>query len=126
VFFAEFEPLDTRLSDRIRALETQKLLLTERVADLRRTAPQQSARNWRERYLAEQEQLDREMRDAEELAVETARGAQLEIGELPRWDEVKGTWERSTEGLVELTSGLTESVARGERAGRVVVYLEGK
>jgi len=76
--------------------------------------------------MAEQEQIEKENKEAEEQAVEKANEARLDVGEFKRWDEVKGTWDKGAQGLVELRGGLTESVARGERAGRVVVYLEGK
>ncbi len=44
--------------------------------------------------------------------------------EFKRWDEVRSSWTRGTEGLVDLKGGLTETVARVERAKAVLAELE--
>lgn len=48
---------------------------------------------------------------------------EIDLAELKRWDDVQGTWEKGTEGLVKLKTDLTETVARLERAKGVVEYL---
>lgn len=64
--------------------------------------------------------------EEEEVVVEAAASARLDVWrDGGRWDEVRATWERGTEGLGALKGGLTESVARMERVGGVVEYLEG-
>jgi len=50
----------------------------------------------------------------------------INIGELKRWEEIRTTWERGTQGLVGLKSSLTETVARLERAKNVVEHMDGK
>ncbi|KAF1984384.1 hypothetical protein K402DRAFT_447672 [Aulographum hederae CBS 113979] len=122
----EFEPLDTRLTDRIRALETSREQLTERVADLRRTAPSAAAQSFQTKFLADLEAEEALAREEREEALRAARESRLEMGELRRWDDVRGTWEKGAEGLVGLKGGLTGSVAKGERALGVVGWLEGK
>ncbi|KAF2102009.1 hypothetical protein NA57DRAFT_73448 [Rhizodiscina lignyota] len=124
----DLEPFDHRLADRIRALEAQKEALTERVADLRRTAPAAAATTFEAQFLHESEMLDKEARDAEEEAVKQAVESRIEldVAALERWDDVKRTWERGAEGLVALKGSLGETRAKVERVGSVVGYVEGR
>ncbi|KAF2402364.1 hypothetical protein EJ06DRAFT_490740 [Trichodelitschia bisporula] len=121
----EFEPLDTNLASRIRALEATKETLTEKVADLRRGAPAKAASDFKARWEEEEKAFEAwfEERRAEE---ERAAAQGEDDVRLERWDEVRATWERGTEGLVALKGGLTETVARLERAKAVVEHLDGK
>ncbi|KAF2835648.1 hypothetical protein M501DRAFT_324567 [Patellaria atrata CBS 101060] len=121
----DFEPLDTRLADRLRALEQAKESLITKVADLRRTAPALAARQFQSAYGAYDAGLQQRRQEEEDGAVREAQGERLEVERVERWDEVEGSWERATEGLVGLR-GVTETVARLVRAGEVVGYLEGK
>lgn len=122
------EPFDQRLADRIRTLEAQKEALTERVADLRRTAPQLAAQNFEAQFAAESEQMEKEARAQQDEALTQAANTTIEIDveALQRWDEVKKTWERGTDGLVALKGGLGETRAKVERARKVVEYVEGR
>lgn len=72
--------------------------------------------------------MDREAQEAEELALREAMESRFEVDvpALSRWDDVKRTWERGTEGLVGLKGGLGETRAKVERAGKVVGYVEGR
>jgi kinetochor protein Mis14/NSL1 len=121
--YLEFEPLDTRLAERIRALEATKESLTEKVADLRRTAPAQATQDFQVRWMKDNDHFDSNMKQ-EDNDVVPYRG--IDIGELKRWEEIQTTWERGTQGLVALKSSLTETVARLERAKNVVEHMEGK
>ncbi|KAF2455410.1 hypothetical protein BDY21DRAFT_396889 [Lineolata rhizophorae] len=138
---ASFEPYDTRLAERIRALEASKEALTERVADQRRGAPQAAAARFAEGFATEVARDEEGGEAAAAAAVGvvkeeedgqgvggTEEGGLLGVkGEdLRRWDEVRRTWERGTEGLVGLVDGLGEAVGRLERAKEVVAALEGK
>lgn len=119
----EFEPLDTRLAERIRALEATKESLTEKVADLRRTAPAQAAHDFQVQWTKDNDCFDSNIRQEDNDIMPYQR---INIGELRRWEEVQTTWERGTRGLVDLKSSLTETVARLERAKNVVEHMEGK
>lgn len=118
----DFEALDTKLAERIRALEATKETLTERVADLRRTAPSQAAKDFREQWLDEgQDFTDRMLEDA----VEELSQGPLEDGEdMKRSGEVQATWVRGTEGLIVLKTSLPETVAYLERAKAVVEHMQ--
>jgi kinetochor protein Mis14/NSL1 len=118
----EFEPLDTRLAERIRVLEEQKEKLTEKVADLRRVGPEKGALIFQEKWTAEEKAFEIQMQGVEQTGQEGVKG-EVDLPELKRWDEVQGTWERGTDGLVKLKTDLTETVARLERAKGVVEYL---
>lgn len=77
-------------------------------------------------FTRESETLDTKLKAEEEaLLAQAEKEGRLDIGQLQRWNEVQAMWERGTEGLVGL-KGLTETVARLERAEGVVGYLEGK
>jgi len=121
-FCSEFEPLDSKLAERIRALEATKESLTEKVADLRRTAPARAAQDFQLQWTKDNECFDSSMKQ-EDNGLAPYQG--INIGELRRWEEVQATWERGTQGLVALKSSLTETVARLERAKNVVEHIEG-
>ncbi|KAK8211673.1 hypothetical protein BKA81DRAFT_288367, partial [Phyllosticta paracitricarpa] len=126
----EFEPYNTHLATRIRTLEAQKDTLTEKLADLRRDGPSRAADAWAASFGAQTATLQErqlEMRDAA-LAVAQADARLLEEAELrplqgEGGEDVRAMWERGTEGLVALKKGLTETVARVERANGVVGYV---
>lgn len=121
----EYEPLDTRLAEKVRQLEAQKESLIEKVADQRRTAPQQAAEQYRRAFLAETEEVD--LRYAQELeSMDKMTVPELDLGEFKRWDEVQATWARGAEGLLELKGGLTETAAKLERAKSVADMMESK
>ena len=114
--------MDTRLAERIRVLEEQKEKLTEKVADLRRAGPEKAAALFKERWTAEEAAFETQMQGIEERGEQDTKG-EVDLAELKRWNEVQGTWEKGTEGLVRLKTDLTETVARLERAKGVVEYL---
>ena len=124
-----FEPFDTRLADRIRALEAQKESLTETVADLRRKAPERAARGFEDAWAKQaQAQADADAAFAASAAAAAAEGASrgVELGEMERWDEVQKTWGRGADGLVGLKKSLGDTLAKLQRAEAVVVEVNGK
>ncbi|KAK8153098.1 hypothetical protein IWX90DRAFT_490504 [Phyllosticta citrichinensis] len=123
----EYEPYNTHIATRIRTLEAHKDSLTEKLADLRRDGPSRAADAWATRFDAQTASLQARQLEAKDaaLAAATADARLLEQAELrplqgEAGDEVRGMWERGTEGLVALKRGLTETVARVERANGVV------
>ncbi|KAK0660333.1 hypothetical protein DIS24_g3443 [Lasiodiplodia hormozganensis] len=123
----EFEPIDTRLVDKIRALEAQKESLTEKVADLRREAPKKAVGAYETAYLMEAQKAARLAREREEAAVRAAADeTRLDAGDMRRWDDVRQMWERGTQSLVDLKDALPETAARLKRAETVAQHLEGK
>jgi kinetochor protein Mis14/NSL1 len=101
--------------------------LTEKVADLRRTAPAESATRWQQAYQSQVQENDVEMDEQEKQGIKEAEEeGKVDLGDLERWDEVRDTWAKGTEELLALKGGLTETVARLERAKTVVGYMQGR
>lgn len=126
-----YEPYNTHMATRIRTLEAQKDSLTEKLADLRRDGPSRAADAWAAGFDAQTASLQaRQLEDRDAaLAAAAADARLLEQAELrplrgEAGDEVRAMWESGTEGLVALKRGLTETVARVERANGVVGYVE--
>jgi kinetochor protein Mis14/NSL1 len=139
----EYEPLNTRLADRIRTLEAQKEKLTESVADLRRDAPAKAAASWRAQWHTDANANADADADADADGTSTraaqvkaeqgsrseetdAEGGGLDFPRPRRWGDVQATWERGAEGMVKLKSGLTETGGKLEEARRVVGVLDGE
>jgi kinetochor protein Mis14/NSL1 len=123
---SEFEPLDTRLADRIRTLESNKEILTEKVADLRRTAPSKAADQWREQWDANATTTSVAVKsESAPNENDSAQDGGLTISQPPRWDDVQDVWERGALGLVQLKSGLTETSGKLAEAKKVVDHIDG-
>jgi kinetochor protein Mis14/NSL1 len=118
---SEFEVLDTKLAERIRALEATKEALTEKVADLRRTAPSQAAKDFQEQWVKDGAAFDARM---EQQDNDSSNSHVIAIGNMKRWDDVQARWNRGSESLVALKGNLTETVAHLERATAVVEHME--
>lgn len=120
----EYEIFDDRLRERLATLEAQKQQLMERVANLRRTAPQKAAKNFEEMYRAYDEEMkaeaEKRMREAESNEVKGG----LELERLKRQQEVEKTWREAVEKLTEVSEGLPGTVGRLERSVGVVAYLK--
>lgn len=116
----EFETLDTKLAERIRALEATKESLTEKVADLRRTAPSQAAKDFQEQWVKDGEAFESGMEQEDDGS---SNSHPIDIGDMKRWHDVQASWNRGTESLVALKGNLTETVARLERAKAVVEHM---
>jgi len=117
----EFEALDTRLAERIRTLEATKESLTEKVADLRRTAPTKAAQDFRTQWTKDNEMVESNMQVDDDGAMNENA---FDLGDMKRWDDVQASWGRGTEILAALKSNLTETVARLERAKAVAEHME--
>jgi len=118
---SEFEALDTRLAERIRALEATKESLTEKVADLRRTAPAKAAQDFQTQWAKDNEVFES---GAQQEEAGAANESPLDLGDMNRWDDVQASWGRGTEILAALKVNLTETVARLERAKAVAEHME--
>ncbi|KAF2274814.1 uncharacterized protein EI97DRAFT_421407 [Westerdykella ornata] len=125
----EYEDLDQKLRDRLRATIARRDLLIAKIAQHRRTTGRAAAASFQERFLAEGEKWDAAIKEAEEKAMvqqQEGGNAVLDAVELKRREEVERTYERAVRGLGSLDTGLAETRARLERAGSVVGYLEGE
>ncbi|KAK1811336.1 hypothetical protein LTR12_014278 [Friedmanniomyces endolithicus] len=122
----EIEPFDTKLAQRLQALSVQIENQTLQLANLRRTAPAETARRFKERYVRDAEECDVRLRIVEEKEVEAARQTKIELGHVERVDEMQFTWQKGSEELLALKSGLGSTVARLEKAQKAVEVVEGK
>jgi len=119
-----YEPFDAKLAEKIRSLEGERLRLVEKVADLRRTGAGEAAEvwktNWEERAAAVMSGAESDVLHVKvEEEGESEEHVKLDIGPLERWDDVVAMHERALGGLVELKSGMAETVGKLEEARRV-------
>lgn len=121
---AEFEPLDAKLAEKIRALEAEKERLTLKVTGLRRDAPAKAAENFMQDWAVSEQAFHNAVSAARRE--QEAQNMDLDVGKFERWDEVQCVYEKSMDGLVKLKTDLTESVAKLERAKTVAAYIEGQ
>jgi len=56
--------------------------------------------------------------------VAEARGTTVEVGDVPRREEMRGNWERGAGELEKLKMGLGGTVARMEKASQAVGVLQ--
>lgn len=120
----EYEPYDARLATRLQALYQALENETMAVARLRREAPRKAAEGWRAGFLeegGEGEEMEVDV-DVDEEGV--LGDVLMEGGVEERWQGVRGVYAGACEGLVGLRKGMTETVGRCERAGRVVEEVE--
>jgi len=99
---------------------------TLQLANLRRTAPAETARRFKERYVRDAEEYDVRLRAIEEMELEAARQTRIDLGHVERVDEMQVTWQKGSEELLALKSGLGSTVARLEKAQKAVEVVEGK
>ena len=92
---------------------------------MRRNAPGATAKKFEEEFQRRSEKDEARVKKQEELDAEAARELKLDVGDLERMSEVQGTWQRGTEELEELKGKVGGTVARMERAKRVVEFVEG-
>ncbi|KAI9696634.1 MAG: hypothetical protein M1820_008083 [Bogoriella megaspora] len=121
-----YEPYDTRLASRLTTLANTHNDLILSLANLRRTAPAQAADAVKATYETHATELESQSQAEAEIWNKEYEGYELNAGKFERWDDVEKMWDRGTQGLVGLKSGLTETVARCERAVEVAAEVDGK
>lgn len=124
----EYEPYDTRLAAKVQNLYGVLEAETTAVAKLRREAPRRAAELWWEgvgRGVEGEGDVGGEEEEVEGGdGVGELRTAVLAEGE--RWEGMRDLYAGACEGLVGLKTGVTETVGRCERAGKVVAEVEGR
>ncbi|MCJ1446094.1 MAG: hypothetical protein MMC23_006599 [Stictis urceolatum] len=119
-----FEPYDPKLADQLRSLHAALEAETTRVAELRREAPAKAAQNYAEKLKLDVEKRQSEVEDARLRAREEGeRRAAIVKVKLERAEKVAQIWEKTRAGLEGL-GGVTEGVAKLERAERAAVEVE--
>ena len=117
-----YEPYDPRLAAKVRSLYATLETETTRVAELRREAPPKAVGLYVVKLRAEMEEEQRRVENAKlkVAKLESLDGLNVKF---ERAAEVAVSWERGVEELDGLR-GITEGVARLERARGVVQELE--
>ncbi len=72
------------------------------------------------------EEYDLRLRNVEETELEAARQTRFDLGHVERVDEMQSTWQKGSEELLALKSGLGSTVARLEKAQKAVEVVEGR
>jgi kinetochor protein Mis14/NSL1 len=116
------EAFDARLAERMREMEARKEVLTEKVADLRRTGGLKAAERWKGKWEGEMASFSAEEDVKMEEDVEVP---ELELGNLERWDALRETHAGALEGLVGLKVGMVGTVGKLAEAKRVGEELGG-
>lgn len=124
IMITEIEAFDTKLAQRIQALSAQIESQTLHLANLRRTAPEETAQRFQESFTQSSEEDDARLQRLAEQQLENAKASKVDVGEMERMDEVQSTYQSGTENLNNLKSGLGGTVAKMERAQAAVDYLE--
>ncbi|KAK6439966.1 hypothetical protein LTR95_003811 [Oleoguttula sp. CCFEE 5521] len=122
----EIEAFDNKLAQGVQALSAQIESHTLALANLRRNAPGETAERYRVSFEKAREEDEKRVAELSAKALKDARERKLEVGEVERLEEVKGTWERGTEELGELRGRLGGTVEKMERAREVGEYVEGR
>ena len=122
---ANYEPYDDRLAARLRDTHARLEAETTRVAQLRREAPGRAAAAWAEGLRGDVEARERAFVEARERVAAGEGVEAVELGDvkMERPGRVRRLWDggrRELEGL----KGVTEVVARLERAKRAVEEVE--
>ena len=122
----EYEPLDTRLAERISGLHARIEALNTELAETRRTAGKKAAEDFKAEYLRQSDAMEKMC--AEQEAGALAAGPQVgglepQPGFEGRDEEVKKTWENSLKALNAMGPDLEKTRERAERAEQVVRYL---
>lgn len=121
---AEIEPFDTKLAQRIQSLSAQIEHQTLHLANLRRTAPFETSQKFRQAFQKQSEDYDSLLKTNEDAKLESAKATKVEISKMERLDEVRSTWQKGSEDLVMLRTGLGGTVARLEKAQNAVEVVE--
>lgn len=120
----EFESFDAKLAQRIQGLASQIEQQTLQLANLRRTAPAETAQRFQDSFTQQSDQYDAQLRRDEEDRLRAAKDTDIDIGEVQRSDEIQSTWQHGAENLMALKSGLGGTVAKMERAQQAVNVIE--
>lgn len=123
-FLAEIETFDTKLAQRIQSLSAQIEAQTLQLANLRRTAPAETAEKF-EKALRERvgEDEDR-LKEREAAGLKEAEGVDVEFGGVERLEDIGTSYEIGTKRLRELDEGVEGTVNKMRRARKAVEYVE--
>ncbi|KAI9725379.1 MAG: hypothetical protein M1828_003229 [Chrysothrix sp. TS-e1954] len=123
----EYEPLDTRLAERISGLHAQIEALNPELANTRRSAAKQAAKDFEEGYMKQSalmEEIGTKREEAALAAGQEMGPLDLQPGFQGRDDQVRKTWETALEGLRQTEADLQRTRERADQAAEVVEHLQ--
>ena len=103
-------------------VENQRLQL----ANLRRTAPAETAQRYRENYSQRTEAYDARLQKNQEQKLEDAKNTSMDVDEPERLDEIQQSWQAGSENLDALQPGYSSTVAKMERAKNANEAIAGR
>ncbi|KAH9827543.1 Kinetochore protein Mis14 like [Teratosphaeria destructans] len=119
----EIEAFDTKLAQRLQALAAQIDHQTLQLANLRKTAPTDTAKKYQREMEKAEIAHDAEMARVVEEKVAMAREMEVRSVEVEGLEEMERVWRRGIETVEELKGELGSTVERVERAKRAVEVL---
>ncbi|KAK4556192.1 hypothetical protein LTR86_006889 [Recurvomyces mirabilis] len=122
----ELAPFDSKLAQRLQALSAQIEAQTLQLANLRRTAPGETARKWEEGFVESGKSWEERFAGEERERMEEARGVDVSASQVERQGEVERGWRDGEERLGVLKTGMGSTVARLEKAKMAVEVAEEK
>ncbi|KAK5158553.1 hypothetical protein LTS14_003573 [Recurvomyces mirabilis] len=122
----ELAPFDSKLAQRLQALAAQIEAQTLQLANLRRTAPGETARKWEEGFVGRGREWEERFAVEGRGRMELARGVDVGVSEVKRQEEVERSWRDGEERLGVLKTGMGSTVARLEKAKMAVEVAEEK
>ncbi|KAK5108516.1 hypothetical protein LTR62_008256 [Meristemomyces frigidus] len=122
----EIEPFDAKLAQRLQGLSAQIEAQTLALANLRRTAPDETARKWEDGFGKQGQELEEKMKAEEARRMEEAVNVDVSVVQGDRADEIERSLRLGQEGLGVLKQGMGGTVARLEKARMVVEVVEEK
>ena len=125
-YLAELEPFEGGLAQRIQDLSAQVEEHTLHLANLRRSAPQDSAQRFARTFEKHSLALDSRLSAGEDVQMQAANSTKMEIPPMERVGETHRTWQKGTEDLSGLKTNLGGTVARLERAQKAMEVIDEK
>ncbi|GAB7360828.1 hypothetical protein MBLNU230_g0814t1 [Neophaeotheca triangularis] len=120
----EIETFDAKLAQRIQSLSAQIEAQTLQLANLRRTAPAETAGKFETAVRGREAEDERVLREREELGLEEAGAVEVDVGRVERLDEVRASYEGGAKRLRELEEGGEGTVRKMRRARKAVEFVE--
>ncbi|CAK4031717.1 Hypothetical predicted protein [Lecanosticta acicola] len=120
----ELESFDAKLAQKIQSLAAQIERETLYLANKRRRAPQETARNFLAAFEEQGRVWDAKLEREQEVRVAAARKTELQVGRVERVGEMQSAWVRGREDLAGLKGGMEGTLERMERARKAVEAVE--
>ena len=93
------------------------------VTTLRRTGPEQAAKNYEQIMLARMARFDELARECDEVEPEAGAYDQINVEDIPRKDKIENTYDESLKTLDGLLKHVPSLLAKIERAQSVNEFL---